>query len=160
MERTRARASASQVRRPRGRSACWIKVDLKSSSCAGFYNPRREAGEVCYQCVSLMCNLPTPHAYKFSTLSLASSCRSLRIDWRLPLYVLLQACLPCPSGADCAGKRSRPMPRRGALAVACMQGTTPRSRIKVAGRLHIRCTFDTERWVQRCRFAGCQMPCR
>jgi hypothetical protein len=47
MERTEARASASQVRRPRGRSARWVKVDLKSSSCAGFYNPRREAGEVC-----------------------------------------------------------------------------------------------------------------
>jgi hypothetical protein len=75
MEQTRARASASQVRRSECRSACWIKIELKSSSCAGFYNPRREAGEVCFQCVatvSLMRKSATPHPDAFSTWTLST----------------------------------------------------------------------------------------
>ena len=75
MERTRPRASANQVRRPSGRSARCVKVDVKSSSCAGFFNPRREAGEVCYHCVatvSLMRKSAAPHADTFSTGSLST----------------------------------------------------------------------------------------
>ena len=47
MERTKARASARQVRLrlvPAG-----SKLTSKSSSFTGFYNPRRKAGEVCHK---------------------------------------------------------------------------------------------------------------
>ena len=50
MERAGVRASARQVccrvAPPSG-----MKNELWSISRAGYYNPNREAGEVCYQCV-------------------------------------------------------------------------------------------------------------
>ncbi len=54
---------------------------------------------MCYQCVatvSLMPNLPTPHADKFSTLSLASSCRSVRIDLAIAIVPTAAGLLTMP----------------------------------------------------------------
>jgi hypothetical protein len=157
MERTRPRASANQVRRPSGRSARWVKVDLKSSSCAGFYNPRREAGEVCYQCVatvSLMRKSATPHADAFCTGSLPTRFAIAFVPTAAGLLTMPSWCRLCRKAlAPSAPPRCA---RRGRL-----WGTTPKgARIKVARRSHIRCGFDTKRWVLRRRFAGCRMPCR
>ncbi len=96
----------------------------------------------------------TPHADAFSTRSLSTRLAIAFVPTAAGLLTMPSWCRLCRKAlAPSAPPRCA---RRGRL-----WGTTPKgSRIKVAGRSHIRCDFDTKRWVERCRFAGCRMPCR
>jgi hypothetical protein len=94
----------------------------------------------------------TPHADAFSTRSLSTRLAIAFVPTAAGLLTKPPWCRLCRKAlAPSAPPRCA---RRGRLL-----GTTPKgSRIKVAGRSHIRCGFDTKRWVrvERCRFAGCQ----
>jgi hypothetical protein len=69
--------------------------------CAGFYNPNGRAGEV--RCQSA------------ATLTRAQRTSNLEPSFRFDAFLcpLVQACSPCPPGADCLGSISRPVPRQG-----------------------------------------------